>query len=704
MKLTRTLNGGRKRYLAIAALTLFGLLAACKPPPTAPSITRFEAVPDAIELGQTSEIRWTVLGASSIALRLEGDTLVDGTEGEGTYSFAPTEIGDFEFELVATNVNGSTTRTVGITVTDGTVPDLRPSIVTFASSEDEVRLLDTATIEWQVTDADQVELALDGVDVLTDAGLEGTHEFTPLTVGEFTFVLTASNAHGTREAELTITSWADPEVTSISATVVRGSRLHVTWEGHGDQFDVLAVGPGDVTEMVMAGVAEKETEVPIPASDYQTLRVVAHAGATTDSRDLSLGGLPIVIRSDDYDPFASLGWTPDLPVPGTLRYWIDFAAPGSTIGFAQDINIVNVRGVEVALNPLWTPEGPAPANFDTHLAVKQDLIISGPTTRVVIEASSVSDDPDEDIAFMYRSRAVLINHGVTATLENLVITGGTYISNGAGVRNNGTLTIENSQIVGNRAWDKGGGLFNDVGANLTVIDTLIADNQAVTLAEEVGTQSQIRNSDPVEFPEGQFSLPDGGYGGGLFSERDGTVTIVDSTFENNYAKISGGAIFNEPAGTITMEGGSIEGNVANFSSEVPAVDPPTWYFSYGGGVLNAGYFELSNSQVTANDAYEQGGGLYQGIIGEAHFSGVTVSGNAADWGGGVRNHYCETNFFQEGGTIAGNIGRLGGPVTANLYATEGDATECSTGDSGGESALYWLGLEPTTPSGPSRER
>lgn len=611
------LYGGRLIALAVG---LGLLLLACTPPPTtpdpsAPTISRFEANPTTVELGEASELTWEVGGATSIVLNLDSEELVSDAEADGSYSFVAERTGEYTFELVATNSGGTTRESVTVTV------------------------------------------------------------------------------------------WSEPSVEAVEAQVVRGSRLEISWVGVGDSFDVVAVGPGDSTIMLATAVTETIATVPIPASDHQVIRVVANvAGATpAESNDVSLATLPIVVDDGDYDPFNSLGYVPDAPIPGTLRYWIDSAPEGSIIGFASDITVVNVRGVEVVPNPLASQPF-QPSGFDTHLAIKHDLTISGPDTLLEIRASSISDDPDEDVSFAFRSRAMLINHGVVATLENLRVTGGTYISNGAGVRNNGTLTIINSEIVGNRAWDKGGGVFNDTNAVLTIEDSLIADNQAATLGSEVGTTSEIRNSDPEEYPEGQFELPDGGYGGGLFNEENGTVTISNTIFRNNSAKVSGGGIFNEPRGEINMTGGAFDGNEADFTPHIPPVPlEDDWYFSYGGGVLNAGTFSLSNSEITDGRALEQGGGLHQDRVGESRLSNVTITRNSAEWGGGIRNHYCagSENLHRVDVTI--NMNTASVPVANNLYQTVADETECTVT----ESSLHGLSVldgVPEVPAGSARER
>ena len=72
-----------------------------------------------------------------------------------------------------------------------------------------------------------------------------------------------------------------------------------------------------------------------------------------------------------------------------------------------------------------------------------------------------------------------VNSGVTATLENLTITGGNAASEGTGgaIFNSGTLTLTNSTLSGNSAND-GGGILNYSTATLTLTNSTLSGNSA----------------------------------------------------------------------------------------------------------------------------------------------------------------------------------------------------------------------------------
>lgn len=778
------------RWLLLASALV--VLGACRPPPTAPTIESFSAVPTVIAVGDSSELSWVTLGADQVVLALGDDELETSALSEGSYVFEPDEAGTFEFTLTARNTGGTRTSGLTVTVEDGDLPT-----ISFMADPETVTLGQSSELSWTVTDADSVDITLDGAPVVTDASLVDTYLFTPESIGEFEFVLTATNAAGERTRSVTVhvepvglpevafaanppvitlgltsvLNWTvtgadttvaislndDPILTdaplvgshdftpdeegeflfvltatneagsrtaqatvvvsdfaivNLNAVLITGSRLELTWDSIGaTAFDVYSVGEDDATTALATDVTQDQLPlaVPIPASDQQTIRVVARDELSNEDQvEVSLAGFAIVVLDGDYDPYHSLGWPPggEQPIPGTLRYLIDHSPEGTIVGFASDIAVVNITGVDVIANPNWVEGGGMAANFDSHLVFERDITISGPESGVTIEASSICTACPEDIAFTYRSRAMLVMPDAHLVLENLTVTGGTYISNGAGVRNIGQLTVRNSEITGNRAWDKGGGLFNDVGASMLLIDSRVHGNQAATLGSEVGTSSTIRDVDPITYPDAVFDLPDGGYGGGIYNEAGGVLTIQNTEISDNRSKISGGGIFNFAGGVISMTGGSVVDNDADFEFYNPPASPPAFaYFSYGGGVLTAGTVSMVNVTVEGNDAREEGGGLHVDRTAMVTLTNISVVGNSADFGGAIRLRHCDepyTNLVTAGVTFSGNVSRIGGGT--QIFATPADPVQCPDDPDGGAVASTLDIIGPAQPGLRARER
>jgi hypothetical protein len=219
---------------------------------------------------------------------------------------------------------------------------------------------------------------------------------------------------------------------------------------------------------------------------------------------------------------------------------------------------------------------------------------------------------------------------------------------GAGIYNDAsqasaTLTVLNSIITNNCACRDnaaGGGIAG--GGELTIVNTTVSNNIAVTLPDVVG------------------------YGGGISS--GGILTITDSTISGNIAASFGGGIISE---TVIITDSTISGNTAGgqfgFDSRPGS----------GGGIYAVGTLTISNSTITSNNAYEfkgssSGGGIYTAAT--LMLRNSSVSDNWALNGGGLYN----TGSLEIGTTIlkrgfsGSNIFNSGGLITSHGYNLSDD--------------------------------
>jgi len=205
---------------------------------------------------------------------------------------------------------------------------------------------------------------------------------------------------------------------------------------------------------------------------------------------------------------------------------------------------------------------------------------------------------------------VYVAPGTTVQLDRLVITDGTFIFSGGGIRNDGDLTVTRSVIAGNRAWLLGGGIYNVTGAVLRVENSLLEGNRAVTEIVEIGGTYAIRGGYVI-------CAVRESYGGGLFNMAGATATFVDSPIRGNEATVSGGGVYN--AGNLTLIRSPVTGNRADhtvYTSDPAYPDPPDYVdhpvcttyegpfnpTSQGGGIFQAegATLELIDSPVTGN--------------------------------------------------------------------------------------------------------
>ena len=106
----------------------------------------------------------------------------------------------------------------------------------------------------------------------------------------------------------------------------------------------------------------------------------------------------------------------------------------------------------------------------------------------------------------------------SVTLQRFTIQNGYATSNGGGLYNAGSLTLKNVMVQGNTVFNSsGGGVFNDLGASLDLIQSAIL----------------VYNRSTATSPSA-----DSGRAGGLYNR--GTSSIVNSTIGENQADENGG--------------------------------------------------------------------------------------------------------------------------------------------------------------------
>ena len=241
---------------------------------------------------------------------------------------------------------------------------------------------------------------------------------------------------------------------------------------------------------------------------------------------------------------------------------------------------------------------------------------------------------------------------------------------GVGLYNHaGTMTLDNSTVQHNLGYGVygalGGGIYNGAGGNLTLVDSLVADN---------GTA-----------PPSTFLL-----GGGIANYNDSTLILDNSAVQHNQA-ILGGGIFNQ--GTLTMLASSVSSNTAEAGGGISASDDSTIVISdttiagnhasqnvmaveaSGGGIRNSGRLTLVNSTITGNSAEDNGGGIHnQGSLTLTHVT--IVSNTCADGdGGGLFGNSAtamHNSIVAANTDVGGQAPDITGTLTSHGYNLIGD--------------------------------
>ena len=184
--------------------------------------------------------------------------------------------------------------------------------------------------------------------------------------------------------------------------------------------------------------------------------------------------------------------------PGSLRRAIADAPANGTIRFAVEGEIVLTSGELLIDKPLRV------------LGSREQAI----TVRVAV--------------YLFDSRVLRVT-GAPVKISDLTIKGGSvsaFDDNGGGIYNEGNLQLLRVTIRDNKA-TLGGGLYNQEGATVTIINSTISGNHAL---------------DP--------GICDGGYGGGIANDR-GVVNLINTTITKNEGQCRGGGIW-QFDGTVTL--------------------------------------------------------------------------------------------------------------------------------------------------------
>jgi predicted outer membrane repeat protein len=239
---------------------------------------------------------------------------------------------------------------------------------------------------------------------------------------------------------------------------------------------------------------------------------------------------------------------------GTLRTAMQQAAPGDTIAFDSSVfstplTITLVSG---------------------QMEISKSLTLDGTAGGAITPTLSGND----------ASRLFLLHSGVSVTLRGVRLANGSTPSHGAAIYNQGVLRVEHSAFISNTtSYGKGGAVYNDTGATLTLVDCVLADNHAAF-----------------------------GYGGGVFNLA--TTSIVSSTFTGNSSFNAGGAIDNEhtliiSSSTFFRNSATTGGAVANNGIEstvqiVNATFVSNTTTSHGGAINSWGLLTVTNSTFFGN--------------------------------------------------------------------------------------------------------
>jgi predicted outer membrane repeat protein len=233
--------------------------------------------------------------------------------------------------------------------------------------------------------------------------------------------------------------------------------------------------------------------------------------------------------------------------------------------------------------------------------------------------------------------------GAIASGDKLTVEGCTFDSNsapsgsgGALYNSSGSATITGSTFSSNSAAGFGGGILVRAG-QLTLEQTTVSGNTATYDGGGIFDEGKLIIEDDSFISKNTTN----GNGGGIDTYGTVTISVAQSTVEDNSAGVDGGGIDDFQLNTssvMTIDDSVISGNQGLGNT-------------YGGGLTVSGTTTISDgSQITDNTG-RYGGGIYNS--GTLNISSSTVSGNTAPYGGGID---CFSTGTFTGVTMSGNTG------------------------------------------------
>lgn len=281
----------------------------------------------------------------------------------------------------------------------------------------------------------------------------------------------------------------------------------------------------------------------------------------------------------------------------------------------------------------------------------------------------------------------IINAG-DLILDNVTVTSNQSDLHGGGIHHStGFLHIINSEISHNQALDPsqaGGGLYQDGGA-LLISDSFFEFNEAemgggIAVASIGGVWNLLRvrvgsnNAGPGE-------------GAGLYWDNSGTGYINKSQFQDNHAAGGGGGIYLGEGKLVLAQTTLLDNRESGASS------------LGGGGIYNKAELELINSTLSGNEAFHDGGGIYNAAGSPTVLlTNSTLANNVAGFGGtpGATGG----GLYAETGTVTMVNTIIAGNTNGECDATTGTFISNGHNLSGDSScSLTAMGDLPNTPAG-----
>ena len=243
--------------------------------------------------------------------------------------------------------------------------------------------------------------------------------------------------------------------------------------------------------------------------------------------------------------------------------------------------------------------------------------------------------------------------------------GNTANRGGALYTGSGTVTVTDSTFTANKANTYGGAVFNaaDGTTNISATDgkqTTFSGNSAATYGGAIYNAGTMNiNTPPVPGAKVVFDSNTAGQNGtgrgGAIANVGGNINVNNAEFTNNTAVEYGGAIYGNSDGSITVSDSTFTGNKTTNTGED--------IVSNGGAIASSGNLTATGSTFKDNHSTRDAGAINVGSSDKtvtASISNSTFENNIADWSGGamsvgmnttINNSNFKNNNADNGGAL-----------------------------------------------------
>jgi hypothetical protein len=294
-----------------------------------PTIVSFLASPSTIDVGQLSTLSWTVDGADEITITGLG------TVGQrGDVPVAPEET--TTYTLTATNVTGTVTRDVTVTVIPIVIPD--PAVSFFRALPSTIDPGENTTLSWLTLYGDTVTISGIG-----QVNAQGSLVISPDETTTYTMTVTNEAGQATADVTVTVNQIPAPEISFFSAIpseVAAGEAGTLSWSvryadsvvidglGQVSSEGSLLVSPTETTTYTLTATNETGTTTATTTITVVIPNRAPVAEAGSDQSILTMGTLVTLDGSKSFDPDGD-----------TITYsWDQISGPPVTLSGADTAN------------------------------------------------------------------------------------------------------------------------------------------------------------------------------------------------------------------------------------------------------------------------------------------------------------------------------------------------------------------------------